>query len=69
VNVQTLFEEAIKRDVAFVPGNSFFTIPNPPPTARLNFSCMDEDRIFEGIRRLSEAIGVIQPAAGPMTVP
>jgi 2-aminoadipate transaminase len=69
VNVQTLFEEAIKRDVAFVPGDSFFTIPDPPPTARLNFSCMDEDRIFEGIRRLSEAIGAIQPSAGPVTVP
>jgi hypothetical protein len=30
---------------------------------------MDEDRIFEGIRRLSEAIGAIQPSAGPVTVP
>jgi 2-aminoadipate transaminase len=69
VNVQTLFEEAVKRDVAFVPGDAFFTIPNPPPTARLNFSCMDEDRIFEGIRRLSEAIGVVQHATGPVTVP
>jgi 2-aminoadipate transaminase len=69
VNVRTLFEEAVRRDVAFVPGDCFFPIPNPPPTARLNFSCMDEDRIFEGIRRLSEAIGVIQPSAGPVTVP
>jgi len=67
VNVRALFEEAVKRDVAFVPGDSFFTIPNPPPTARLNFSCMDEDRIFEGIRRLSEAIHVLH--AGPVAVP
>jgi 2-aminoadipate transaminase len=51
-----LFEEAVRRNVAFVPGSSFFTIPNPPPTARLNFSCMDEGRIMEGIKRLSEAI-------------
>ena len=69
INVRTLFEEAVRRNVAFVPGDSFFTSPNPPPTARLNFSCMDEDHIFEGIRRLSEAIGVIQPSAGTVMVP
>jgi 2-aminoadipate transaminase len=55
VNVRTLFDEAVRRDVAFVPGDCFFTTPNPPPTARLNFSCMNEDRIIEGIRRLSDA--------------
>jgi 2-aminoadipate transaminase len=55
VNVRTLFDEAVRRDVAFVPGDSFFTMPEPPPTARLNFSCMNEDKIVEGIRRLSEA--------------
>lgn len=55
VDVRALFEESIRRNVAFVPGDSFYTIPNPPPTARLNFSCMNEDKIMEGIRRLSEA--------------
>ncbi len=59
---RALFEAAIKRNVAFVPGKSFFTTPNPPPTARLNFSCMNEDRIVEGIKRLSEAILEIQPS-------
>ena len=53
---KALFEAAIARDVAFVPGGAFFTKPNPPATARLNFSCMDEDRIIEGIKRLSEAV-------------
>lgn len=57
---RALFEAALKRNVAFVPGESFFTTPNPPPTARLNFSCMNEDRIVEGIKRLSEAIVEIQ---------
>jgi 2-aminoadipate transaminase len=53
---RTLFEAAVKRNVAFVPGSAFFTTPNPPPTARLNFSCMDESRIMEGIKRLGETI-------------
>jgi 2-aminoadipate transaminase len=58
-----LFEEAVRRNVAFVPGSAFFTIPNPPPTARLNFSCMDEGRIVEGIKRLSEAISDVQKSS------
>lgn len=56
ITARQLFEAAIKRNVAFVMGDAFFTVPNPPPTARVNFSMMDEDRIVEGIKRLSEAI-------------
>jgi aspartate/methionine/tyrosine aminotransferase len=61
--------EAVRRDVAFVPGDAFFTTPNPPPTARLNFSCMPEDAIIEGIRRLSEAVKDAQPRAVPAPAP
>lgn len=57
---QTVFQAAVKRDVAFVPGDSFFVKSNPPAAARLNFSCMNEERIIEGIRRLSEAIQEVQ---------
>ncbi len=55
-----LFQEAIKQNVAFVPGDSFFA-----PTGqnhegnrhfRLNFSNAQPDRIREGIRRLSVAV-------------
>jgi 2-aminoadipate transaminase len=52
---RTFFEAAVERNVAFVPGSAFFTIPDPPPTARLNFSCMDETHIVEGIKRMHEA--------------
>ena len=45
------------------------TTPNPPPTARLNFSCMPEDAIIEGVRRLSEAIKDVQPKAAPAPAP
>lgn len=60
---RALFETAVARNVAFVPGQSFFTRPDNPPTARLNFSCMDEERIAEGIRRFAEAITEMQSAA------
>ncbi|MBP8974055.1 MAG: PLP-dependent aminotransferase family protein [Anaerolineae bacterium] len=66
ISIRELFEEALRRDVAFVPGDAFFTIPNPPPTARLNFSCMPEEAIEEGIRRLSEAIKDLQRTAHPV---
>ncbi len=50
-----VFKAAIAQNVAFVPGSAFFT-SDPQPTARLNFSCMPEDRIEEGIQRLCNVI-------------
>ncbi len=51
------------------PARAFYTIPNPPPTARLNFSCMNEDQIVEGIRRLSDATKQVLHAADPIATP
>lgn len=65
--VRALFEAAVRRNVAFVPGDAFFTGPNPPPTARLNFSTVNEDLIMEGIRRLAEAIEEVQMPAVPLS--
>jgi len=55
-----LFEEALKQNVAFVPGDAFFA-PNGDNIPRncymrLNFSNAAPDRIHEGIRRLSVAV-------------
>jgi 2-aminoadipate transaminase len=66
VDMHTLFDAAIERNVAFVPGYAFFTSDNPPSTGRLNFSNMDEELIVEGIRRLSDAIKEVQRAARPI---
>ncbi len=63
---RAVFEAAVKRDVAFVPGGAFFARPDAPPTARLNFSCMDEERIVEGIRRLADVIAEMQNTAQPV---
>jgi 2-aminoadipate transaminase len=51
-----LFQIAIKENVAFVPGDPFYTDGCGSNTMRLNFSNSDEDHIIEGITRLSKAI-------------
>jgi 2-aminoadipate transaminase len=57
ISTMELFDVAIKQDVAFVPGNPFYTDGKQSyNTLRLNFSCSDEVAIEEGIKRLGNAI-------------
>jgi 2-aminoadipate transaminase len=51
-----LLKECLQYDVAFVPGDSFFPNGGVENTLRLNYSCMPEERIREGIRRFSAVI-------------
>nr|WP_321466875.1 PLP-dependent aminotransferase family protein [uncultured Desulfobulbus sp.] len=51
-----LFEAAIQKKVAFVPGTPFYVDRKDSNTLRLNFSCSDEATIVEGIKRLGESI-------------
>lgn len=51
-----LLEEALKEDVAFVPGVSFFPNGDKKNYFRLNYSNMPEDRIVEGVKRLSKVL-------------
>jgi len=51
-----LFEAAIQKKVAFVPGTPFYVDRKDSNTLRLNFSCSDEPTIVEGIRRLGDSI-------------
>ncbi len=52
-----LFNIAIEKNVAFVPGNPFYTDRRDHySTLRLNFSCSDETVIDEGIKRLGGSI-------------
>jgi 2-aminoadipate transaminase len=53
-----LLRTAIKMNVAFVPGNSFYSVDEKAGERyfRLNFSNMKPERIREGIRRLGQAI-------------
>ncbi len=52
----TLLTEALKRHVAFVPGDSFYFDARGADSMRLNFSCMAPDKIREGVRRLGELV-------------
>jgi 2-aminoadipate transaminase len=51
-----LFERAIRDKVAFVPGHPFYINKKETNTLRLNFSCVDEETIRIGIKRLAQAM-------------
>jgi len=51
-----LFNRAIREQVAFVPGDPFYTDGGGTNSMRLNFSNSDEGMIVEGITRLSRLI-------------
>ena len=56
INSQEVFVEAVKRDVAFVPGTPFFAKIKKNNFLRMNFSAMPEDLIEEGVKRIAEVI-------------
>jgi 2-aminoadipate transaminase len=57
MDCEELFQTALKNNVAFVPGTSFYPEGEEGKLhMRLNFSYMEPDRIHEGIRRLSVAV-------------
>lgn len=56
INAMDLLPECLKNNVAFVPGESFFPNVGATNTLRLNYSNMSEEKIIEGIQRLSQAI-------------
>jgi 2-aminoadipate transaminase len=50
-----LFHLAIREKVAFVPGDPFYVDGRSSSSLRLNFSCVDEATIEEGMRRLGRS--------------
>lgn len=60
MSAMELFDLAIERKVAFVPGEPFYTRQVRSSAFRLNFSCVDKKVIEEGIGRLAEAISVMR---------
>lgn len=53
---QALFDAAIQRQVAIVPGDPFFGNDPIPGTFRMNFSNTPVDKIEDGVQRLAAAI-------------
>ena len=56
VNSRQLLDEALRHDVAFVPGDPFFADGDKGSHMRLNFSNATPEMIREGVRRLSIAV-------------
>ena len=51
-----VLKEALKENVAYVPGGSFFPNGGHPNFFRMNYSCMSEEKIVEGIKRLGKVL-------------
>jgi 2-aminoadipate transaminase len=56
IDTKDLLAAAIRREVAFVPGNAAYLDGRGRHSMRLNFSGIPEDRISEGVRRLGLAV-------------
>lgn len=56
INGKELLFKAVEKDVAFVPGGSFFPNGGHENTMRINYSNMTEDKIIEGIKRLGTVL-------------
>lgn len=56
INARNMALECIEKKVAYVPGGSFFPNGGHENTFRLNYSCMPEEKIIEGIKRIAEVI-------------
>ncbi len=56
INARKLLDEALRHDVAFVPGDPFFADGDKGSHMRLNFSNATPEMIREGVRRLSIAV-------------
>lgn len=56
INAKDMAKQCLEEKVAYVPGGSFFPNGGHENTFRLNYSCMPEDKIELGIKRIAEVI-------------
>ena len=56
LSARDLLVKCLEKNVAFVPGGSFFPAGGHENTFRLNFSNTSEERLREGMERLAEAL-------------
>ncbi len=56
VNTRELAANALEEKLAFVPGSGFFPNGGNNCCMRLNYSCMPDEKIEEGIKRLAKVI-------------
>lgn len=56
MDAKVLMEKALEKNVAFVPGGSFFPNGGRENAFRMNYSNMPEEKIVEGVKRLGEVL-------------
>lgn len=56
MNAKEMATQCLEKKVAYVPGGSFFPNGGKENHFRLNYSCMPEDKIKEGITKIAEVI-------------
>jgi 2-aminoadipate transaminase len=63
IDASHVLQHALKRNVAFVPGEEFYLDDQGKSTLRLNFSNADPDAIREGVKRLAAALSDVRSMA------
>ena len=56
INAREVLKRCLEKNVAFVPGGSFFPNGGKENTLRINFSNMPEGRIIDGLTRMGEVL-------------
>jgi len=56
INARDVLVKSLEKNVAFVPGGSFYPNGGKENAFRINFSNMPENRIVEGLERLAEVL-------------
>lgn len=56
INAKEMAAQCLEKKVAYVPGGGFFPCGGNLNTFRMNYSCMPDDKIVEGVKRLAEVI-------------
>lgn len=56
INARDVLEKCLERNVAFVPGGSFFPNGGKENNFRINYSNMQEDKIVEGLKCIGEVL-------------
>jgi 2-aminoadipate transaminase len=64
---RVLLPLALKENVAFVPGDPFFSDGTGQNTMRLNFTNSSEERIEEGIKRLANVMKQVLSDSNKLT--
>ena len=53
MDAKVIAPQCLEKNVAYVPGGSFFPNGGKENHFRLNYSCMPEDKIVEGITKIA----------------